>query len=56
MAGNVAQLKEQLRPDNLAGQIYMMWNDFYNQRKPWVEEQKELRTGQHNEGPTEGSC
>ena len=43
MAGNVAQLKEQLRPDNLAGQIYMMWNDFYNQRKPWVEEQKELR-------------
>ncbi len=43
MAGDVAQLKEQLRPDTLAGQIYMMWNDFYNQRKPWVEEQKELR-------------
>lgn len=43
MAGNVAQLKEQLRPDTLASQIYMMWNDFYNQRKPWVEEQKELR-------------
>lgn len=43
MAGNVAQLKEQLRPDTLASQIYMMWNDFHNQRKPWVEEQKELR-------------
>lgn len=43
MAGNVAQLRDQLRPDNLAGQIYMMWNDFHNQRKPWVEEQKELR-------------
>jgi len=43
MAGNVAQLKEQLRPDTLANQIYMMWNDFHNQRKPWVEEQKELR-------------
>lgn len=43
MAGNVAQLKEMVRPDTLADQIYMMWNDFYNQRKPWVEEQKELR-------------
>jgi hypothetical protein len=43
MAGNVAQLKEQLTPETLANQIYMMWNDFYNQRKPWVEEQKELR-------------
>jgi len=43
MAGNVAQLKEAIRPDTLAGQVYMMWNDFYNQRKPWVEEQKELR-------------
>lgn len=43
MAGTVAQLREELRPDTLASQIYMMWNDWHNQRKPWVEEQKELR-------------
>jgi len=43
MAGNVAQLKELLSPQNLAAQIYTMWNDLYTQRKPWVEEQKELR-------------
>jgi hypothetical protein len=43
MAGNVAQLKEMLTPTNLAGQLYTMWNDYYNQRKSWVEEQKELR-------------
>jgi len=43
MAGTVAQLREEIRPDTLAGQIYIMWNDWNNQRKPWVEEQKELR-------------
>lgn len=43
MAGDVAQLREQLRPDTLADQVYMLWNDYYNQRKPWVQEQLELR-------------
>lgn len=43
MAGDVAQLKERLSPETLAGSIYRMWDDFFNQRSPWVEEQKELR-------------
>ncbi len=43
MAGTVAQLQQALTPENLAGQIYSMWQTFDNQRKPWIEEQKELR-------------
>ena len=43
MAGDVAQLKEKLGTENLASQIYSMWDDFNSQRSGWLAEQKELR-------------
>lgn len=43
MSGKVAELMELISPSGLATQIATMWSNYYNQRKPWVEEKKELR-------------
>jgi hypothetical protein len=43
MSGKVAELSELINPDNLAKSIIHLYDKFRSQRKPWVEENLELR-------------
>jgi hypothetical protein len=43
MSGKVAELQELINPDNLATSVIYLYDKFRVQRKPWVEENLELR-------------
>tara|TARA_R110000772_G_scaffold105055_3_gene206647 strand:+ start:2278 stop:4044 length:1767 start_codon:yes stop_codon:yes gene_type:complete len=43
MTGKVAELQNVIRPDNLANSIIYLYDAWRRQRKPWVEENLELR-------------
>lgn len=43
MTGTVAELNNLLQPNGVASQIAGLWDKFYRERRPWVEEVKELR-------------
>lgn len=43
MTGTVAELNNLLQPNGTARQIANMWSNYYTQRRPWIEEIKELR-------------
>lgn len=43
MTGTVAELNNLIQPNGKARQIANVWDQYYRERRPWVEEIKELR-------------
>lgn len=43
MTGTVAELNTLLQPNGTANAVAAMWDQYYRERRPWVEEIKELR-------------